>query len=176
MKISEARNCGFLVGEDAGQAPLLLGDVDAGREARLDQLRPGEFGADLDAQRLLTDAVGGERLHDRLAAGVVLLGDAVDRLVDLGLGDDQLGVLGFEQLQDLVDQRAQHLLAQALLRRRTLGAARCRQDHADPLVEIVGRDDGAVHDGRGALDALGRGLGRREGERGGEGGGGELQH
>ena len=93
--------------------------------------------------------IGGELLGRLLE---LRLGVAGEILVDLGLGDLDVGLLGGLDLEDLVDEVAKHLLAQPRqLLGRDLAPGR-EPDDGEAVIDLGAGDDGAVDDRRRLAD------------------------
>jgi hypothetical protein len=146
------------------------------RIADADAAHDFSFANALD-QHLVTDAVAKAGVRDALAAEplaqlrdreLVLVGDAGDGTVDLGLVDLGAGLARIGDEHPLVDERVEDLLAQ-LGRRRQLRAVAHRlvADARHALLKLAGGDELLVDDGEDVVAGLRRDghAGRGDGQR-----------
>ncbi len=101
----------------------------------------------------VADAVALERLAEGGHRQVVVVGDALDRLLDRGVVHAHAGLLGELHLHEVVDHALEDLALQRLGRRHlAAGVAQLPGDEPRALRELVGRDDLVVHDGHDSVD------------------------
>jgi hypothetical protein len=128
---------------------FVFGDVDERLDLPALQARPGHFAVDLPLQGLGRCTVRAQEVGHLSGRHLELrLGVSGEILVDLALGDLDVGLLGRLDLEHLVDEVAKHLLAKA---RKLLGRDRASGRHLDdrePVVDLGAGDDGAVDDRR----------------------------
>src|SRR5262245_40434407 len=154
---------------------LALADYDLVVDFTLPQAREDDLAADILAEPGERDAVLFQRRAQLRQVELVLLGDALQRAVELCIVDAQTRFLGELQLHAVDDHPIEQLLFQDIARWRR--RALLLELHAcDPvaLVQVAARDDLVVHHGHDAVDddrpaRLLRGSrGRQHRQRGGQ--------
>jgi len=127
---------------------FVVADADAALDLRALQPLRRDLALDLAAQRLDRRALRIEEGGELVRSLLHVRGDPDDGLVDVGRLDRDLLAPRFLDLQRLVDQVAQHLLAQAVdLAGGDLAAVGDRQQR-QALIDVGLGNDGAVDDRR----------------------------
>ncbi|MNS30898.1 hypothetical protein D3C72_629380 [compost metagenome] len=127
-------------------------DLGAVAETPADQVAPADFGAQLLAEGLRTDAALFQEGHIAFRGGAGLAGHAGDFLIDFGVGNLQLFELGdLGGLKVLLDQVVQRLLldgADVFFGGLNLGHG---HQHQHPLTQVVAGDDPVIDGGDDAV-------------------------
>ena len=141
----------------AGEQDVDFGIADVGlalHDALLQALHQ-ELVAQVIAEILETHVFAGERAAQLIHGDLVVLGDALHGLVDVGVADANAGVLGARHLQAQHDQALQHLAVEHVARRQLLRiGAVLVEDVGDGRVELALQDDVVVDHGDDAIQRL----------------------
>jgi len=136
----------MLLGAFQRLVDLVVGDFSGLRGLPPYQLCPDDPGGQLVDERRAVDAARLKHLVQLARFHVVLFFDLLQPVIDLSVGGGDVLLLGFLQLELLVDQRVQNLASDALAHLRRVGNVRRDHHHAHPRHEVEHRDDLVVDD------------------------------